>query len=92
MYDPNEEELWLINNYDRFGLYAKPALGEKPMFLHEEQITCPYCWETITLLVDPSESQTYTEDCFVCCRPILVNTDIQGDSITVNVAQEDLGF
>ena len=55
------------------------------MFLHEEQITCPYCWESITLLVDPSESQTYTEDCFVCCRPILVNTDIQGDSITVNV-------
>jgi hypothetical protein len=42
--------------------------------------------------VDPSESQTYTEDCFVCCRPILVNTSIQGDSISVNVAQEDLGF
>ena len=27
MYDPNEEELWLINNYDRFGLYAKPVLN-----------------------------------------------------------------
>jgi hypothetical protein len=53
------------------------------MFLHEEQITCPYCWETITLLVDPSESQTYTEDCFVCCRPILINTEIQGDSVSV---------
>ena len=26
MYDPNEEELWLINNYDRFGLYAKRVL------------------------------------------------------------------
>ena len=26
MYDPNEEELWLINEYDRFGLYAKPRL------------------------------------------------------------------
>ena len=26
MYDPNEEELWLINDYDRFGLYAKPVL------------------------------------------------------------------
>ena len=26
MYDPNEEELWLINEYDRFGLYAKPML------------------------------------------------------------------
>ena len=26
MYDPNEEELWLLNDYDRFGLYAKPML------------------------------------------------------------------
>lgn len=62
------------------------------MFLHEEQVTCPYCWESITLMVDPSESQTYTEDCFVCCRPILVNADIEGDSINVRVTQEDLGF
>lgn len=62
------------------------------MFLHEEQITCPYCWESITLMVDPSESQTYTEDCFVCCRPILVITEIDGESINVRVTQEDLGF
>jgi hypothetical protein len=60
--------------------------------LIEESIICPFCWETITLLVDPSESQIYTEDCFVCCRPILVNTEIQGDHIQVNVTQEDLGF
>ena len=26
MYDPNDEELWLINEYARFGLYAKPML------------------------------------------------------------------
>jgi len=26
MYDPNDEELWLINEYNRFGLYAKPML------------------------------------------------------------------
>ena len=60
--------------------------------LLEESITCPFCWEAITLLIDPSESQTYTEDCFVCCRPILVSTEIQGDRVQVNVTQEDLGF
>ncbi|MFQ3345966.1 MAG: hypothetical protein ACI89A_000503 [Porticoccaceae bacterium] len=60
--------------------------------LIEESITCPFCWESITLLIDPSESQTYTEDCFVCCRPILVSTEIQGDQVQVNVTQEDLGF
>jgi len=27
MYDPNEEELWLLNDYVRFGLYAKPMLN-----------------------------------------------------------------
>ena len=26
MYDPNDEELWLINEYDRFSFYSKPLL------------------------------------------------------------------
>ena len=26
MYDPNEEELWLINEYERFSFYSKPLL------------------------------------------------------------------
>ena len=60
--------------------------------LLEELITCPFCWETITILVEPSESQTYTEDCFVCCRPILIDTEISGDNVQVRVTQEDLGF
>ena len=60
--------------------------------LHEKQITCPFCWESITVLVDPSESQLYTEDCSVCCRPILIQTEIQGDYVSVEVTQEDDGF
>jgi hypothetical protein len=60
--------------------------------LHEKQITCPFCWESITVLVDPSESQLYTEDCSVCCRPILIQTEVQGDYVSVEVTQEDDGF
>jgi len=60
--------------------------------LLEELITCPFCWETITILVDPSAPQTYTEDCFVCCHPILIDTEINGDNVQVRVTQEDLGF
>ncbi len=34
---------------------------------------CPYCGEGISLIVDQSEpEQQYVEDCFVCCRPILI--------------------
>ena len=37
----------------------------------EEEIECPYCGETITVLVDPSvNQQDYIEDCQVCCKPI----------------------
>jgi hypothetical protein len=60
--------------------------------LHEDEITCPCCWESIPIFVDPSESQTYTEDCSVCCRPILIQTQIDGEDISVQVTQEDLGF
>tara|TARA_Y100000815_G_scaffold37112_1_gene30667 strand:- start:305 stop:484 length:180 start_codon:yes stop_codon:yes gene_type:complete len=31
---------------------------------------CPYCWEDISMLLDPSISTTYIEDCEVCCNPI----------------------
>lgn len=31
---------------------------------------CPYCWQQVSVLVDPSISeQSYIEDCEVCCRP-----------------------
>ena len=38
------------------------------MFEHFFQ--CPYCWEEISMLLDTSVSQTYVEDCEVCCNPI----------------------
>lgn len=41
--------------------------------LEEKAVTCPYCWETIHIDLDLSGgSAEYTEDCHVCCRPILV--------------------
>jgi hypothetical protein len=36
-------------------------------------VTCPHCWEEITLVLDLSvPAQDYIEDCFVCCRPIRI--------------------
>lgn len=43
----------------------------------EVAVYCPYCNEPITLLIDCSESgQRYVEDCFVCCRPIVVSVTL----------------
>ncbi len=39
--------------------------------LAEQDIQCPYCGESISVLIHPSEAGTeYVEDCQVCCRPI----------------------
>ena len=40
----------------------------------EHYLTCPYCWENISMLIDNSVStQNYIEDCEVCCNPIQVS-------------------
>lgn len=60
--------------------------------LEEADVTCPYCWETIVLELDLSAgSQTYTEDCSVCCQPILVRlrVDDDGERFEVDVEAEN---
>lgn len=50
--------------------------------LQERSVDCPYCGESIDVLVDGSvPDQRYVEDCAVCCRPInfSVTLDHQGD-------------
>ena len=37
----------------------------------EHFFTCPYCWETVSMLLDPDMSEeAYVEDCQVCCNPM----------------------
>lgn len=53
-------------------------------------ITCPYCGESIEILVDDSAgSQQYVEDCQVCCRPIVVTVAVDGDGWSVQAATEN---
>jgi hypothetical protein len=47
-------------------------------YLTEHFSSCPFCAETISILIDASHgSQTYIEDCQVCCRPIEVKLTVQ---------------
>jgi len=62
--------------------------------LSEKTIGCPYCGESIKVLIDVSElDQQYIEDCQVCCKPInfIISESIDGE-LTVNVYSEDEAF
>jgi transcription elongation factor Elf1 len=44
--------------------------------------TCPFCGEEISMVLDTSvRSQTYIEDCEVCCRPIQIRYVIHDDEV-----------
>jgi hypothetical protein len=55
------------------------------------EITCPYCGESIEILVDCSvENQSYIEDCQVCCRPINLTVTIDAEGVpSAEASQED---
>ena len=59
-------------------------------FLLEADISCPYCGETITLLVDESAGeQSYIEDCQVCCCPIVFQVRVSADGSCVVEARHE---
>ena len=60
--------------------------------LSEQPISCPYCGENITILVDDSlPEQEYVEDCQVCCRPIVlrVSVEMDGDASVTAIAENE---
>ena len=34
------------------------------------EVQCPWCWERVTLYIDPETQGEFVEDCEVCCRPL----------------------
>lgn len=57
--------------------------------LQNSYINCPYCGETIEILVDCSVSrQSYIEDCQVCCRPINLDISVD-DGIHIDARHEN---
>jgi hypothetical protein len=62
--------------------------------LTEKSIGCPYCGETIDVLIGSTDmDQQYIEDCQVCCKPIifLVSESVDGE-LAVSIYSEDETF
>jgi hypothetical protein len=59
--------------------------------LTEHSISCPYCGEMISILIDDSSpEQQYIEDCQVCCRPIVIDVVVGPDgALTVGAKVEN---
>jgi hypothetical protein len=53
-----------------------------------ETILCPFCGQSIDLVIDTSAgSQQFTTDCEVCCRPLAVRIECeQGEIRSLDVS------
>ena len=61
------------------------------LILIEHFFTCPYCFESISVLIDTSiPQQNYIEDCEVCCNPMEIKVRSEhGEVIEFDV--QDIG-
>ena len=59
--------------------------------LRQSPVQCPYCGESINVLVDCSVThQDYIEDCQVCCRPIDFSVTVNDEgSLNISASHED---
>jgi len=62
--------------------------------LTEKSIGCPYCGETIEVVVDATDlDQQYIEDCQVCCNPIVFSiSESESRELVVNAYSESESF
>ncbi len=59
--------------------------------LDTTNVQCPCCWQTFEVVIDCSvEQQEYVEDCYVCCRPLILTvTVVDGVIQSVDVESEN---
>jgi hypothetical protein len=72
---------------------ARPPVSGRKIMLMPFDISCPYCGESIEILVDASAGdQHYIEDCHVCCRPITlgIRLDADGDVQVSAISENDV--
>jgi transcription elongation factor Elf1 len=58
--------------------------------LEEKEVSCPYCGELFTALLDLSAGdRSYIEDCPVCCQPIAFDLRVTPGGAEVELRREE---
>jgi len=61
-----------------------------PLLTETVRIYCPYCGESIDIVVDASLAQQhYVEDCSVCCRPMELSVSVDSGQVSVEARRDD---
>ncbi len=52
-------------------------------YQEEQTFDCPYCASEISIVVDLTggQRQSFTTDCEVCCRPILIKLEVEEEAV-----------
>jgi len=52
-------------------------------YQEEQTFQCPYCASMISIVVDLTggRRQSFTTDCEVCCRPIVITMVVENESL-----------
>lgn len=69
-------------------LYLNPKVAK----MHDTSVVqCPYCGERNEIYIDFSggQTQSYVEDCQVCCRPWQVRIVIHNNEPEIKLARSD---
>lgn len=59
--------------------------------LESTLVTCPYCWQSIEIIIDTSAlPAALVEDCSVCCQPIVLRAELDArGELTVDATREN---
>jgi hypothetical protein len=58
---------------------------------HAFHVACPYCGETVEVLVEPDVDGDWVQDCEVCCNPWQVRVAGEGRRRRIVVSRSDGG-
>ena len=61
------------------------------MVENDSEFSCPYCGAGQTIRLDASggSKQQFVSDCEVCCQPVLICVEFDGESLTSFSAEKE---